>query len=244
MKIVNRYFKVFLVLLALGLVASCNYDDDMEAPNYVSFQFSPVGANVGVPVDGSTTYEAKVYTADIVDQDRQFDVVVNSSSTLGAEAYNIPATVTVPAGSNEGTVTVDVSDVNLGVSGKKLVLNIQKTGEVSVGDPLTLNVSRTCPGKEFVIDFQFDGYASETSWEIFDAAGNSVVEGGGYVDDQPSASRSLCLSAGDYTFEVKDSYGDGLTYPNLGSVTLSYAGQVIATISGDYNEGTSVDFTL
>lgn len=244
MKIVNRYFKVFLVLLALGLVASCNYDDDMEAPNYVSFQFSPVGANVGVPLDGSTTYEAKVYTADIVDQDRQFDVVVNSSSTLGSEAFNVPSTVTVPGGSNEGTITIDVSDVNLGVSGKKLVLNIQKTEEVSVGDPLTLNVSRTCPGKEFVVRFVFDGYASETAWGIFDAAGNLLVQGGGYTDGQETASRALCLSSGTYTFVVQDSYGDGLTYPNLGSVTLSYAGQEIATISGDYNEGTSVDFTL
>ena len=51
-----------------------------------------------------------------------------------------------------------------------------------------------------------------------------------------------CINQGIYTFTVFDVYGDGLTWPTEGSVTLLYGGQVIAVIPGDFGDEASVTF--
>jgi predicted component of type VI protein secretion system len=242
----KKYLMLLTVALSTMLFVGCQYDDDMVPPNYVSLEFKPGGANVGVEIDGTSTYEVKVYAANISNVDRQFSIVVDASSTLGAEAYSVPTTVTIPGGTNEASFTVQASDKNLGISGKKLVLNVQNEAGLSVGQNLQLNVFRTCVGKEFVVDFVFDGYASETSWTLSDSNGTVLVnvKAKTYKDGTASVSKSLCLDPGTYTFTVKDSFGDGLTYPNLGSVTLSYAGNELVVIPGDFDAETSVDVTF
>lgn len=240
-KILKLYFSILLVATVL---VSCDFDDSIENPNYVSFEEN--SAAVGVDVGGSSTYDVKVYAANVTGSDRQVGVVVDASSTLAASAYTVPASVTIPAGSNEAVLSVEVSDVDLGLTGKSLVLNLEETADLYSGDGLAISVNRTCVGKEFVIDFAFDGYASETSWSITDSDGNVLVNvpRGTYADGTASVSRSLCLPQGDYTFTVADSFGDGLTYPNLGSITISYAGTLLTTIDGNYGDGTSVDVSF
>tara|TARA_R100001369_G_scaffold38462_1_gene64154 strand:- start:3723 stop:4454 length:732 start_codon:yes stop_codon:yes gene_type:complete len=242
---IKHFLKLFVVLLSLGLATSCDYEDDFQNPDYVSLQFAPAaGTNVGVEVGGTTNYDVKVYSANITNQDRTFNVVVLPTTTLSAGAYTVPGTVTIPGGTNEGTLSISVSDVELGLAGKSLFLGLEADPSFTAGSPLRINVARVCPGKEFVVAFVFDGYASETAWNLKDASGTTVVTGGGYRDGLASTSRSLCLAQGTYTFTVTDSFGDGLTYPNLGSITLSYAGAVLETISGDYGDGTSVEITF
>jgi hypothetical protein len=240
----KKYLLLLTVLFSTVLFVGCQYEDDISEPNYVSLEFKKGGANVGVDIGSTSNYDVMVYTANIMNSDREFSVNVDASSTLISEAYSVPATVTIPGGTNEGVFNVQVSDVNLGLAGKKLLLNIKKEAGFSVGTPFQINVSRTCVGKEFVVDFAFDGYASETSWSLEDASGTVLIEGGGFADGDATASKSLCLDQGTYTFNVNDAYGDGMTYPNLGSVTLSYAGNELVVIPGDFGEGTSVEVTF
>src|SRR5690606_4660605 len=235
----------FLLIMALSLTAfvGCDYDDEFTPPNYVTFE-RVTTANVGVAVGTTSTHTVTVYTGNITSNDRTFDLVANSSSTLEAAGYELPATVTIPGGTNEGTFTVEVADMNLGLAGKKLVINLAESEDLTAGGPYTINVSRTCAGTGFTIDFEFDGYASETTWSLEDAEGNVLVTGGGYTDGTGTASRTLCLDQGTYTFTVMDAYGDGLSYPNVGSVTLSYAGEVLEVIDGDFGAETSVEVTF
>ena len=238
----KKYLIIFVSILSFTAFVGCSEDDNFTPPNYVTFENGPL--NVGVEVDGSTVYDVIVYTANITGSDRTFNVSVDTLSSLASEGYTVPGTVTIPANSNEGTFSVDVSDKNLGLAGKKLILNISGDDGVLSGSSLTLNVNRTCEGKEFIANFIFDDYASETSWSILDASGEVIIEVDGYDDGAETASKSLCLSTGNYTFVVEDAYGDGLTYPNVGSITLSYAGEEIVNISGDYGAGASVDFSI
>lgn len=231
---------ILLVAVSASLFTGCQYDDDLDPPNYITF--ANRSASVGVPVDGSSTYEATVYTANVSGESRSFNII--TGGTLGAGGFTVPASVTVPAGSNEATIMVEVSDVGLGVAGKTLTLALEKGPGLSTGSALTLNVARSCPGSALTIAFAFDGYASEVAWSLKDSSGSTIVTGGGYSNGTSSLSRSYCVSRGDYTFEVTDSFGDGLTYPNLGSITISYAGNVITTIDGNYGSGTSVDFSF
>lgn len=231
-----------MAVVSMPLFTGCESEGEFPPLNYVTFETGPL--NVGVEVGGSTTEDVTVYSANITNSDRQFTINVDASSTLSSEAYTVPTTVTIPGGTNEGVINVQVSDVDLGLAGKTLLLNIKSEADLSVGSAFQINVSRTCVGKEFVVDFVFDGYASETSWSITDDAGAVVIEGGGYTDGTATASKSLCLGQGTYTFTVNDEYGDGLTYPNVGSVTLSYAGNELITIPGDFGESTSVEITF
>lgn len=239
----KKYFLMMLMVVSTTLFVGCQYDDNIEPPNYVTFERNRT-ANVGVDIGSKSTHTVTVYTANITSNDRTFDLMVNDLSTLDAAGYTIPATVTIPGGTNQGTFTVEVADMNLGLTGKKLIIDLAKSSELSAGGSYTINVSRTCVGKEFVINFKFDGYASEISWTLKDAAGVVLVTGGGYKDGAATASRTLCLDKGTYTFTVKDSYGDGLTYPNLGSITISYAGEELEVIGGDFGSETSVEVTF
>lgn len=233
---------LFLALVTTSIFVSCDSDDDAASLNYVAFQNEP--SNVEVEFNGSTTYDVKVYTANVVGSDRTFNIRVSDASSLSAEAYAVPATVTVPGGSNEGVFTIDVADVNIGPVGETLILNFAPQEGLFIGDPITINVAQICPFPEFRINFAFDGYASETTWEIMDAEGNVIFDGGGFSDGTGTASVKRCLDAGTYSFTVYDAYGDGLTYPNEGSVTLTYGGEELVVIPGDFGESATVEFTL
>ena len=238
----KNILKLFIALITIGSFVACNFDDDFTSPNYVSFESG--SAAVGVDIGATVTYDVAVYTGNVTGSDRTFDVMVSEASTLDAEAYSVPATVTIPANSNEGVLSVDVSDMDLGPNGETLILELQPELDLSVGAPITITVTQICPYPETRLDITFDDWASETSWNVTDAEGNVLFEGSGYSDGDATFGRVLCLDAGDYTFSITDSFGDGLTSPDLGGVSITYEGVEIVGFDGDFGEGTSVDFTL
>lgn len=243
MKNINKILYVLIAVVAFSFSTSCEIgDDDFSAPNYITFANKV--ENIGVEIGGSTSYDVKVFTANTTGADRTYPVEVASSSTLDAGAYTVPGSVTIPGNSNEGIITIQISDVNIGDTGETLVLNLIDNGDYSTGASATLNVTQVCPTGDFFINFTFDGYGSETTWEVKDANGDVVASGGGYEDGQESASSKLCLDSGDYTFTVFDSYGDGLSYPANGSVTLVYNGAAVGSIEGDFGTEASIDFTI
>jgi len=63
---------------------------------------------------------------------------------------------------------------------------------------------------DVTLDLNFDNYGSETSWYIKDASGTTLHQGNGYINSSPDLTEDFCLPAGCYTFEILDSYGDGI----------------------------------
>lgn len=223
------------------MFVGCDFDDDLEPLSYASFERGPL--SVGVDIGGTTTKEVTVYTGNIVSSDRTIDITVGESSTLDAAAYSVPATVTIPANSNEGTFTVEVSDVDIAATGETLVLNLVPSEGLSVGSSLSMNVRTVCPNgtTEVGVSFLFDDWASEISWEITDGDGNVVAEGGGYANGTSSFMMPVCLAPGNYTFTVYDDYGDGI--PG-GSGTLTANGAQLGSIGGNFGVSDSFDFTI
>lgn len=237
----KKYLLLLVATFSMSMFVGCDYDEDLDPLNYASFERGPL--SVGVDIDGSTTKEVTVYTGNIVGTDRTIGITVGSSSTLDAAAYSVPASVTIPANSNEGTFTVEVSDVDIAATGETLVLNLVPTEELSVGSGLTMNVRTVCPDgtTEVRVSFLFDDWASEISWEITDGDGTVVAEGGGYADGDESFMMPVCLAPGDYTFTVYDSYGDGI--PG-GSGTLTSNGAELGSVGGNFGDSGSFDFTI
>ena len=110
-----------------------------------------------------------------------------------------------------------------------------------------------------------DFYAVETSWAIKNAAGTTVASagpytagtddsfGGGGPDANTTMTHSVTLPAGEdcYSFELYDSYGDGMQYGEASSSTGEFGfeivsnGAAITTVAvGDFGESNVTDAAL
>jgi hypothetical protein len=67
-----------------------------------------------------------------------------------------------------------------------------------------------------------DNFGAESSWLIRNAAGKTIIEGGGYpsVNGGQNFIENLCLYDGCFTFVFKDSYGDGFCCGTNGNGSL------------------------
>ncbi len=66
------------------------------------------------------------------------------------------------------------------------------------------------------IEFQFDNYAEEVSWSFYNETDTISMDSVGYEYLQPNAYEFIELNSGQWTFELLDSFGDGLSWPNDG----------------------------
>jgi hypothetical protein len=242
MKKIKYLFLITLSILAFNSCADDNVDFT-ENLNFITFEST--SANFPVPIDGTLERVIKVYTTNKTGSDRVFNVSVDIDATTADPAsYTVPTTVTIPANTNVGDLPVSVSDMNIGVAGKKLVLQFNEEANLYEGADITLNVAQSCPGNEANLKITFDGYGSETTWRIVDSSNKVVVSGGPYKDGDINTFKSFCLGKGSYTFYIYDSYGDGLTYPNLGNISLTKNGNVLFDLPGDFGEEGIAPFTI
>lgn len=91
---------------------------------------------------------------------------------------------------------IDIDDDNDGILDE-----IESCG--SVGGTVTQDIT---------VEVFLDNYAEETSWTLKDASNTTLLSGGSYnsSDDQTLKSATLSGAYGEYTFEITDSYGDGI----------------------------------
>ena len=88
-----------------------------------------------------------------------------------------------------------------------------------------------------------DNYGEETSWQIQNEQGAVVEAGGGYRSNQ-ACNQDYCLSSGDYTLTIFDSYGDGICCDyGTGSYVLSFGERVMAS-GARFSSSESTPFKL
>jgi len=224
----KKTVNIFLILFSIFLFQSCEEDQFESSLNYVSFGDSAY--STGVDVGGTTNFDIKVYASTTSGADRNFNVAVDPDSNAATGSYVVPASVTIPSGSNEGTLTVALSDVNLGIGVNRLVINFTDVlGGHDSGGSTTIEYIQNCTEVTGTLDLTFDRWGSEVSWEITDALDGVVASGGGYGDTgagtSTSDSISITLCAGrSYTLTTTDAYGDGWGAP--GNYTLTIGGVV------------------
>ncbi len=117
-------------------------------------------------------------------------------------------------------------------------------------DPTALVDDGSCIINASVITFVLltDNYPAETTWNITDASGSIVLEGGPYDGSQTTYTSTVCLGPGCYTLTVNDSYGDGLQHNGvIGDYTLTNEpGTVLAEMieGGNFGSQAVHDFCL
>ncbi|MBT4536975.1 MAG: hypothetical protein HOC30_04290, partial [Candidatus Marinimicrobia bacterium] len=98
-----------------------------------------------------------------------------------------------------------------------------------------------------LVTIMTDTWASETSWNIVDSSG-SFVDGieGGTLTDLTLYTWDIDLAGGAYTFNIIDSYGDGIYCSDNGYYQIDVNGTTIGGGPGvgcDFGAGMSHDFT-
>lgn len=67
----------------------------------------------------------------------------------------------------------------------------------------------TCTKTKATLTLVTDEYASETSWLLKNSSNQELYNGSDY-SNSTTYTKVMCLGDGDYTFEINDSYGDGI----------------------------------
>ena len=95
------------------------------------------------------------------------------------------------------------------------------------------------------IEFSFDNYAQEVSWSLYNATDTISVPVGYYESQQPNAYQFIELESGDYTFELIDDWGDGLSWPFDGYCLVSNECQdTLFYAEGNYGLGLIESLTI
>ncbi|MDA0882040.1 MAG: choice-of-anchor B family protein [Bacteroidetes bacterium] len=102
------------------------------------------------------------------------------------------------------------------------------------------------PCYDFTLELLTDNYPGETTWTVTDDAGAVVASGGPYAGTQTAFTETFCLNQGCYTFDIFDSYGDGMQFNGvIGSYELLDAnGNTLAVIVSGGNFGFSATHTF
>ncbi len=225
-------------------VSLFNCEDTLEpsALDYIAFGTDKY--STGVDPGGATTFDIPVYTAKVYGAATTFNVTVDGAKAA-AGSYDVPASVSIAAGSNEGVLTVSLSDVNLGIGINEITINFKDEAGSYHGESTTLAYVQNCTDITATLDLSFDRWGSEVYWEIRDSLDGLVVSTGGYPDTGAGTtttdSVAITLCAGrSYTFLALDAYGDGWG----GDYTLTIGGVVKFTGDGSTLDttGVSIDF--
>jgi hypothetical protein len=240
--------KISYILFAFIAIISLNScEDKVEAldTNYVTF--GATAYSTGVDVGGSSTFEIPVFTANVTGSTRTIMVAVDPASNAAAGSYTVPTSVTIAAGENKATLSVVLTDTNLGIGVNKLTLNFGNEIGLSTGAATTISYIQNCTEVTATLAFNFDTYAEETGWSITDALGGVVASkaAASYTRNQGTATETIVLCAGrDYTLTVTDVYADGMDDgATLGSYTLTIGGTTKVSGGGAFgaSEATAFD---
>ncbi len=148
-----KTYKLLSLMLAVVLVlGSCEREVigeifDNSGPSLLSFEQS----SQNLPVllgSGTSTTDVVVEVSTISNTDRTFNVsVVNEGTTAPNDLYTVPGTVTIPANSYEGILTVTGNETaDITTSPETVVIELQEQDNVNFTiQQTTLNVFLICP---------------------------------------------------------------------------------------------------
>lgn len=241
-----KNIKIYSLLFLIIMLSSC--EQEMESPNPGYASLESYLSDITVSPGGELSKSVKVFTRSVTGQDRIIELDIETN--LEAGAYVAPRSVTIPANSNQATIDMIFKDINLSLAvDKTFKISLLKNQEfLSTGESRTMLVAKGCGAgtKKLKIAVTLDAYPEEVYWRIVNLATNTIVLTnkavpgfGGYAGLTGVRRDAVCLSPGQYRFQVFDQYGDG-----AGAISISVNGATIITSNGRYAAGFIQDFTI
>lgn len=147
----KRLFNLLLVSASL-LVISCEdveptiYNGETSDNTFLTFSSNVYTLPVVIDETGSVVITLNSST--VSDVDRVYNLeVIEEDSTADPQTYTLPSSITIPAGSYQGTATIEGVDGGLvETDGKPFVFRITNlSGEHMDTEEITVNVVEVCP---------------------------------------------------------------------------------------------------
>ena len=187
------------------------------------------------------------------------NVAITSASlswTAAADNVGVTGYQVFQGGSNIGTVTgnsANITGLTADTNYTFSVRAIDEAGNQSNGSnsvtfrTLQETSNPNCHNENVILTIVTDRYPRETSWTLKNASGTTVASraAGTYTTRYATYNHTFSgLAAGDYTFTINDTYGDGMccTYGN-GSYTLKSGSTTIVT-GGNYGSSQSTTYCI
>ncbi len=112
-------------------------------------------------------------------------------------------------------------------------------------DPEATEDDGSCVSGElqtFTMTVLTDDYPNETTWQLVDDAGTTVMSGGPYGSNATTYSSTEELCSGCYTLTISDSYGDGICCAyGEGNYEFTVDGELVAS-GGNFGDSESTEF--
>lgn len=166
----NKFLKISLSFLAFAAFIGCDSTDDdtsyLNDRTSVSY-FVPGASGTLLVQDGiQSTYDIKVGISEPKSFDRAFTYTIDPSSTavLGTD-FTVSSTLTVPANSIVGTISVTGDYAASSLAGKIARFNLESVEDASIGarKTFTLTIQRFCPvADDYMIgDYQISDVSAQ-----------------------------------------------------------------------------------
>jgi hypothetical protein len=224
-----------LVFTSCGEQENIQYD---SVNGQEALQFTSTSIDVTVPSEG-VQITLPVSVTKLSNVDRSYTAALDESSSAIAGSFTIGA-ITIPAGSYDGTLAVDLNTNSLedGIL-YELVIKLDAPAGGSVFNALATvkyNKEVICNDVEIVINTDF--YGEETRVEITDSNGVVVweVDYNTYPRGYNEYKYDVNLPDGCYTFTIYDAFCDGQQSRLAGNYLVSCS--ILTHASG---EGSFVD---
>jgi len=100
-----------------------------------------------------------------------------------------------------------------------------------------------CGKSKVDVEITIDNYGEETTYDIMDASGSTIMEGSGWPSNSVN-SFWKCVASGTYSFKITDGYGDGLCCSNgNGGYSIKVNDQEVAS-GGDFDSEETKTFDV
>lgn len=143
--------KLAYILVGVLILSSCDEHenelyDNVNGSTLIGFNRSSIDVPVDIDTDNfSRTLDVTVSVSTISDVERSYTVsVLADDSTVDASNYQLPANVTIPANSYNGTFTIGFQDATLETEAEILTLALDGA-DAAFDSPVTLSVFQVCP---------------------------------------------------------------------------------------------------
>ncbi|CAM1361852.1 exported hypothetical protein [Tenacibaculum litoreum] len=220
MKNIKLFFLFAFTFLALS---SCD-DNSAEEVGLKYITINETSKSVVVEENLSTDTELKIFTTQKMSSDMVVNITVNTS--MAAENFSVPTSVTIPSGSNEAIIPISITDNSLNRKGETMSISFDNQEGYFSGDTIAnLTISVLCPsdlagswtytngnGKTVSVTETGNGmytisgdnqFGTDYSFNITDSCGNITVTGGEIEEFDIPVSGSGSVSEDKNTMTIK-----------------------------------------
>ena len=248
-----KKIKLFSALIIALAFTACDKEDAIINNVYdgsqIGLGFTDTSAAAAVKEEGAVV-TLGVQSTVATDTDRSYNVSVNSELSDGNAGHYSIGGITIPAGSYDGTLTVNMIDDGTLAEGiaYTLVLDLDLPDGVAVHTSsratILYNKYQLC--NDYTLTIVDDFWSSERTWDVADSSGAVVASGGPYANaNGPTIhTENFTLADGCYTFTIRDSWGDGQVSDISGTYSLDCGISNAASGGGGWGFEEATDFCV